>query len=107
MKAANDRIEAEKARGQASSDARSGALIPAARTQWGTSHVRVLANMVEGVSEGFTRRRSNLSASAIVPRCRAQDVKLALGFSHDVVYAAPEGITLSTSKPTESRHCRR
>ena len=28
-------------------------------------------------------------------------MKLALGFSHDVVYAAPEGITLASSKPTE------
>ena len=32
---------------------------------------------------------------------QGKDVKLSLGFSHDVVYAAPEGITISSTKPTE------
>jgi large subunit ribosomal protein L6 len=32
------------------------------------------------------------------------DLKLALGFSHDVVYTPREGVKISTPKPTESRH---
>jgi large subunit ribosomal protein L6 len=32
---------------------------------------------------------------------QGKDLKLALGYSHDVVYKAPAGITLASSKPTE------
>lgn len=75
------------------------ALDPAARTQWGTSRARA-ANMVEGVSNGFTK---TLELVGIGYRAQTQGngVKLALGFSHDVVYNAPEGVKISTPKPTE------
>ena len=32
---------------------------------------------------------------------QGKDLKLALGFSHDVVYPTPEGITIAAPKPTE------
>ncbi len=75
------------------------ALDPLARTQWGTARARA-ANMVEGVSNGFTK---TLELVGIGYRAQTQGngVKLALGFSHDVVYNAPEGIKISTPKPTE------
>lgn len=75
------------------------ALDPQARTQWGTARARV-ANMVEGVTNGFTK---TLELVGIGYRAQPQGngIKLALGFSHDVIYAAPEGIKISTPKPTE------
>jgi large subunit ribosomal protein L6 len=36
-----------------------------------------------------------------VPRCRASNLQLALGFSHDVVYQPPEGVNIACPKPTE------
>lgn len=32
---------------------------------------------------------------------QGKDLKLALGYSHDVIFKAPEGITISSAKPTE------
>jgi large subunit ribosomal protein L6 len=32
---------------------------------------------------------------------QGKNLQLALGFSHDVVYEAPEGVTISVPKPTE------
>ena len=98
VKAAEARIESEKARGRRLPTF-AEALDSTARTQWGTARARV-ANMVQGVSEGFTK---SLELVGVGYRAQMQgnDVKLALGFSHDVVYKAPQGITLASSKPTE------
>ena len=98
MKAANDRIETEKARGKRPPTL-AQALDPVARTQWGTSRSRA-ANMVEGVSKGY-ERTLELVGVGYRAQMQGKDVKLALGLSHDVVYPAPEGITLASSKPTE------
>lgn len=75
------------------------ALDGATRTQWGTARANA-ANMVQGVSEGFSR---TLELIGVGYRAQMQgsDLKLALGFSHDVIHKAPEGITISSSKPTE------
>ena len=56
--------------------------------------------MIEGVSKGY-EKTLELVGVGYRAQMQGKDVKLALGFSHDVVYSAPEGITLSTSKPTE------
>ena len=96
--AANAKIAQEKERGRRLPTF-AEALNADARTQWGTARARV-ANMVNGVSEGFTK---TLELVGVGYRAQMQgaDLKLALGFSHDVIYKAPEGITLSSSKPTE------
>ena len=98
LKTANDRIEAEKARGKRPPTL-AQAMDPVARTQWGTSRARA-ANLIEGVSQGYTRTLE-LVGVGYRAQMQGKDVKLALGYSHDVVYAAPEGITLASSKPTE------
>ena len=59
-----------------------------------------LANVVLGVSKGY-ERSSSWSASATARRRRASNLNLTLGFSHPVVYAAPEGITIETPSQTE------
>lgn len=98
VKAANERIEAEKARGRRLPTF-AEALDSKARTQWGTARARV-ANIVEGVSNGYSK---TLELVGVGYRAQMQgnDLKLALGFSHDVIFKAPDGIKLEAPKPTE------
>ena len=60
----------------------------------------ILANMVTGVSEGFTRKLE-LVGVGYRAAMQGKDLNLNLGFSHPTVYIAPEGITLSTPTQTE------
>jgi large subunit ribosomal protein L6 len=59
-----------------------------------------LANIVEGVSKGYERK---LELVGVGYRAQAQgkNLNLTLGFSHPVVYVAPEGITVETPTQTE------
>jgi large subunit ribosomal protein L6 len=70
-----------------------------ARSMWGMSRTLV-ANMVEGVSKGFTR---TLEIQGVGFRAAVQGsrLQLNLGYSHDVVYPIPAGISITTPKPTE------
>ncbi len=68
------------------------------RTMWGTSRTLV-ANLVKGVSDGFT---VNLDINGVGYRAAVQgkELVLQLGYSHDVKYPIPEGITIKSEKPT-------
>jgi large subunit ribosomal protein L6 len=70
-----------------------------ARSMWGTSRTLV-ANLVAGVTKGF---ESKLEITGVGYRASVQgkNLQIALGYSHDVVYPIPEGITIATAKPTE------
>lgn len=70
-----------------------------ARAMWGTMRARA-QNMVHGATEGY-EKELELVGVGYRAQMQGKDVKLSLGFSHDVVYAAPEGITISSTKPTE------
>lgn len=60
----------------------------------------LLANMVQGVTEGFERK---LELVGVGYRAQAQGNKLnlTLGFSHPVVYEAPDGVSVETPSQTE------
>jgi len=60
----------------------------------------ILANMVKGVSEGF-EKKLELVGVGYRAAMQGSDLSLSLGFSHPVVFVAPEGITLSTPTQTE------
>ena len=60
----------------------------------------ILANMVKGVSEGF-ERKLELVGVGYRAAMQGKDLNLSLGFSHPLVFEAPEGITLATPTPTE------
>jgi len=96
--AANERIRANDAKGRKKMTF-AQALDSTARTLWGTSRANA-ANLVHGASEGFTK---SLELVGVGYRAQMQgsDLKLALGFSHDVIYSAPEGIEIKCAKPTE------
>ena len=60
----------------------------------------IIANMAQGVSEGFERK---LELVGVGYRAQVQGKKLnlTLGFSHPVEYTAPDGITVETPSQTE------
>jgi len=60
----------------------------------------MLANMVKGVSEGFSKQ---LEMIGVGYRAQVSGKKLTLqlGFSHPVEYSIPEGITIEAPKPTQ------
>lgn len=60
----------------------------------------ILANMVTGVSEGFVRK---LELVGVGYRAAVQgsELNLSLGYSHPVVFTAPEGVTITTPTQTE------
>ena len=60
----------------------------------------LLANMVQGVSEGYTRKLE-LVGVGYRAAMQGKDLNLTLGFSHPVVFHAPDGITLATPTQTE------
>jgi large subunit ribosomal protein L6 len=70
-----------------------------ARSQWGTSRT-LIANLIAGVTNGFEQR---LEINGVGYRAAVQgkNLQLALGYSHDVVYPIPEGITIATPRPVE------
>lgn len=69
-----------------------------ARSFWGM-HRTLVANLVEGVTDGFTK---TLEITGVGYRAKAQGktLKLELGFSHDVDLDVPEGITVNTPDQT-------
>jgi large subunit ribosomal protein L6 len=69
-----------------------------ARMMWGTARTLV-ANLVEGVSRGFTRK---LEISGVGYRAQIQGdtLVLQLGYSHDIRYQAPAGIKIQCPDQT-------
>jgi large subunit ribosomal protein L6 len=57
-------------------------------------------NMVVGVTSGF-EKKLNLVGVGYRAQLQGSSLTLALGFSHPVVYAAPEGITIEVPTQTE------
>ncbi|MEJ2255862.1 MAG: 50S ribosomal protein L6 [Woeseiaceae bacterium] len=60
----------------------------------------LLANMTKGVTDGFEKK---LELRGVGYRAQAQgkNLNLSLGFSHPVVYQAPEGVSVETPSQTE------
>ena len=70
-----------------------------ARQQWGMSRSMV-ANLVTGVSTGF-KKELEIQGVGYRANMQGKDLKLALGYSHDVNFEAPEGVTITSPKQTE------
>ena len=60
----------------------------------------IIANMVQGVSHGF-ERKLELVGVGYRAAMQGKDLNLSLGFSHPVLFTAPEGITITTPTQTE------
>lgn len=60
----------------------------------------LVANMVIGVSDGY-QRKLELVGVGYRAALQGKDLNLTLGYSHPVVFKAPEGITLEVPTQTE------
>ncbi|NTF31509.1 50S ribosomal protein L6 [Rhizobium skierniewicense] len=70
-----------------------------ARSKWGMSRTMV-ENIFKGVKDGY-ERKLEINGVGYRAAMQGKNLQLALGFSHDVVYQTPEGITIAVPKPTE------
>ena len=70
-----------------------------ARSKWGMSRTMV-ENIFKGVKDGY-ERKLEINGVGYRASLQGKNLQLALGFSHDVVYQTPEGITIAVPKPTE------
>ncbi|MGB7914310.1 MAG: 50S ribosomal protein L6 [Rhodomicrobium sp.] len=70
-----------------------------ARSMWGMSR-SLVENLMKGTTNGFTR---TLEITGVGYRAAidGKSLKLQLGYSHDVFYPVPEGISIAVPKPTE------
>ena len=60
----------------------------------------LVANMVTGVTEGFTKRLE-IQGVGYRAALRGSDLEMQLGFSHPVNVKAPEGISFEVPQPTQ------
>jgi len=69
-----------------------------ARQQWGMSRTQI-QNLVTGVTDGF---KKELEINGVGYRAQMQGnvLKLNLGYSHDVDFEVPAGVTVTAPKPT-------
>jgi len=69
-----------------------------ARSFWGMQRTLV-QNLITGVTEGFTKTL-NITGVGYRANLQGKNLKLQLGYSHDVDFAVPEGITIATPDQT-------
>lgn len=70
-----------------------------ARSMWGMSRTRI-SNMIDGVANEYTKTLE-LVGVGYRAQMKGSDLSLALGYSHDITYPAPDGVKLATPKQTE------
>ncbi len=70
-----------------------------ARAKWGMSRT-MIENLVKGVTTGY-EKKLEINGVGYRAAMQGKNLQLSLGFSHDVIYAPPAGITLACPKPTE------
>lgn len=70
-----------------------------ARSKWGMSRT-MIENLVKGVKDGY-EKKLEINGVGYRASMQGKNLQLQLGFSHDVIYTPPEGITLACPKPTE------
>jgi len=93
----HDDVAATLEKGEIKVDPRSDS--KRARAMWGTYRALV-ANLIRGVKDGFEQK---LEITGVGYRAAVQgkNLQLQLGYSHDVVYPIPDGITITTPRPVE------
>ncbi|MCW5682696.1 MAG: 50S ribosomal protein L6, partial [Xanthobacteraceae bacterium] len=69
------------------------------QASWGLYRALV-NNIVTGVTKGF-ERKLEINGVGYRAAMAGKNLSLSLGYSHDVTYKVPDGITVATPKPTE------
>jgi large subunit ribosomal protein L6 len=70
-----------------------------ARSMWGMQRTMV-QNLMVGVTDGY-KRTLEIQGVGFRAAMKGKDVQLNLGYSHEVVYKVPDGISIALPKPTE------
>ncbi|MEJ6395595.1 50S ribosomal protein L6 [Gymnodinialimonas sp. 2305UL16-5] len=70
-----------------------------ARQQWGMSRTMV-QNLVTGVTDGF-KKELEITGVGYRAQMQGNTLKLSLGYSHDVDFEVPAGVTVTCPKNTE------
>ena len=70
-----------------------------ARSKWGMSRTQI-ENIIQGVKDGF-EKKLEINGVGYRAALQGKNLQLSLGFSHEVVYETPQGITITVPKPTE------
>src|ERR1700724_4732822 len=70
-----------------------------AQALYGTARAQI-ANLGSGVTKGF-EKKLEITGVGYRAALQGKNRQPALGYSHDVVYAIPEGIAITVPKPTE------
>ncbi len=70
-----------------------------ARAMWGTTRAQV-QNIVTGSTKGF-EKKLEINGVGYKAAVAGKTLQLSLGYSHDVNYPIPDGISITTPKPTE------
>ncbi len=94
---ANDDVELKMEEGSVVVSPRS--LSKRARQQWGMTRSMV-ANLTIGVSEGF-KKELEIQGVGYRAQMQGKTLKLSLGYSHEVNFETPEGVTITAPKQTE------
>jgi large subunit ribosomal protein L6 len=66
---------------------------------WGTSRTRV-QNLIAGVTKGF-EEKLEISGVGFKATLAGKTLTLSVGYSHEINYSVPEGITITVPKATE------
>lgn len=69
-----------------------------AKAMWGMARTMVF-NMIEGVTNGF-KKELELKGVGYRAQMKGNTLSMQLGFSHDVDYDPPAGVTIQAPKPT-------
>ncbi|WP_309086512.1 50S ribosomal protein L6 [Chelativorans sp.] len=70
-----------------------------ARSKWGMSRTQI-ANILNGVKDGF-EKRLEINGVGYRAAMQGKNLQLSLGYSHEVSYEPPAGITIAVPRPTE------
>jgi large subunit ribosomal protein L6 len=70
-----------------------------ARAKWGMSRARI-QNLVDGVTKGF-EKRLEINGVGYRAQVAGKVLKLSLGYSRDIDYEIPAGVTVTAPRPTE------
>ena len=69
------------------------------RAMWGMARAQI-ANLVGGVTQGF-EKKLEISGVGYKAAVAGKNLQLSLGYSHDILYPIPAGVTITTPKATE------
>jgi large subunit ribosomal protein L6 len=70
-----------------------------ARAMWGMSR-SMIQGLVAGVTKGF-EKKLEITGVGYKAAVAGKNLQLSLGYSHDVTFPIPAGVTITTPKPTE------